>query len=76
MMEIADLFGGERVVDAAITGPPAWQAGRTALWAAGEQAPAFVALLAGSAVDARVLGGGLGSASAIGQRSCHPGCGT
>jgi 3-hydroxyisobutyrate dehydrogenase-like beta-hydroxyacid dehydrogenase len=63
--KIADLFGQERVVDAAIIGPPAWRPGQTVLWAAGEQAEPLAALFAGSAVEARVLDANIGSASAL-----------
>jgi hypothetical protein len=63
--EIEHMFGADRVVDAAIIGPPAWRAGTTVLWAAGEQAEAFAELFDGSAVEARVLGKQLGSSKAL-----------
>lgn len=63
--EIEQMFGTDRVVDASIIGPPAWRAGSTVLWAAGEQAAALAELFGGSAVEARVLGKRLGSASAL-----------
>jgi len=63
--EIERLFGTDRVVDAAIIGPPAWRADSTVFWAAGEQADTLAELFGGSAVDARVLGKRLGSASAL-----------
>lgn len=65
VIEIEHMFGARRVVDAAIIGPPAWRAGSTVLWAAGEQADTVTNLFEGSAVEARVLGAQLGSASAL-----------
>lgn len=62
---IADLLGADRVVDGAIIGPPAWEPGRTVLWLAGEQAPAVATLFEGSPFTARVLQGGLGTASGL-----------
>jgi 3-hydroxyisobutyrate dehydrogenase-like beta-hydroxyacid dehydrogenase len=63
--EIERMFGTDHVVDAAIIGPPAWRAGSTVLWAAGLQAETFGELFGGSAVEARVLGEQLGSASVL-----------
>lgn len=61
---IAGLFPN-RFVDGGIVGPPAWRAGATRLYLAGERAEEVAALFAGSLVDARVCGGGAGSASAL-----------
>lgn len=63
--EIEHMFGTDRVVDAAIIGPPAWRPGSTVFWAAGEQADTVAELFGDSAVEARVLGTHLGSASAL-----------
>jgi len=63
--QIESLFGTSRMVDAAIIGPPAWRAGSTVLWVAGEQADTFAEFFDGSAVEARDLGKQLGSASAL-----------
>jgi 3-hydroxyisobutyrate dehydrogenase-like beta-hydroxyacid dehydrogenase len=62
---IAELIGGERVVDGAIIGPPAWEPGRTVVWLAGAAAPAVAALFDGSPFAAKVLSGPVGSASAL-----------
>jgi 3-hydroxyisobutyrate dehydrogenase-like beta-hydroxyacid dehydrogenase len=62
---IAELLGAERVVDGAIIGGPAWQRGDTVLWLAGDGAESVAALFAVSPFEARVLPGGLGSASAL-----------
>ena len=61
---IAGLFPN-RFVDGGIIGPPAWRAGATRLYLAGERAEEVAALFAGSLVDARVCAGGAGSASAL-----------
>jgi 3-hydroxyisobutyrate dehydrogenase-like beta-hydroxyacid dehydrogenase len=63
--QIERMFGTNRTVDAAIIGPPAWRAGSTVLWVAGEQADTLAELFGGSAVEARVLGKQLGSASVL-----------
>jgi Domain of unknown function (DUF1932) len=62
---IADRLGADRVVDGAIIGPPAWEPGHTVLWLAGPAAAAVAELFAGSPFTARVLGGALGTASAL-----------
>lgn len=54
--EIAALLGEDRVVDAALTGPPAYEPGRTEVWLSGEGAAAVAALFEGSAFTARVVG--------------------
>lgn len=62
---IAELLGPDRVIDAAIIGPPAWEPGRTVLWLAGAEAAPVAALFAGSPFTARVLDGPVGAASAL-----------
>lgn len=62
---IGALLGPGRVVDGAVIGPPAWEAGRTVLWLCGTHANAVAALFDGSPFRARVLEGGLGTASAL-----------
>ncbi len=62
---VAALLGADRVVDAAIIGPPAWERGHTVLWLAGPAADDVAALFAGSPFTARVLGPELGTASAL-----------
>ena len=62
---IAELLGADRVVDGAIIGPPAWEPGRTAVWLAGEHAADVAGLFAGSPFAAHVLGGPVGTASAL-----------
>ena len=54
-----------RYVDGGIIGPPAWREGATRLYLAGDQAQTVAALFAGSLVDARVVSGGVGAASAL-----------
>jgi hypothetical protein len=62
---IGERLGADRVVDGAIIGPPAWERGHTVLWLSGAAAGDVAALFAGSPFDARVLGAGLGTASAL-----------
>jgi 3-hydroxyisobutyrate dehydrogenase-like beta-hydroxyacid dehydrogenase len=62
---IAELLGPDRVVDGAVIGAPAWRRADTVLWLAGGPAAAVAALFAASPFEARVLPGGLGSASAL-----------
>ena len=62
--EIAQAAGA-RFVDGGVIGPPARREGTTRLWLAGEHAPAVAELFAGSLVDARILDGPIGSASAL-----------
>jgi len=59
---IAELFGEDRVVDAALVGPPAWQPG-TFLWLSGPRAAEAAELFADTPLDVRVLGDRLGQAS-------------
>jgi 3-hydroxyisobutyrate dehydrogenase-like beta-hydroxyacid dehydrogenase len=66
---IGALLGDQRVVDGAVIGPPAWEPGRTVLWLSGDEAPAVAELFTGSPFTARVLGSGLGAASAI--KACY-----
>jgi 3-hydroxyisobutyrate dehydrogenase-like beta-hydroxyacid dehydrogenase len=66
---IGALLGDARVVDGAVIGRPAWEPGRTVLWLSGEAAPAVAGLFAGSPFTARVLGPGLGAASAL--KACY-----
>ncbi|MFP5069862.1 DUF1932 domain-containing protein [Pseudonocardia nantongensis] len=66
--EIAALLGPDRVCDAAVIGPPAWERGTTVLWLSGPGADAVADLLEGSAFEARVLGTGaadVGTASGL-----------
>ena len=53
------------VVDGGIIGPPAVRAGTTRLYLAGESAADVAALWSGSVLDARVLDGEVGAASAL-----------
>jgi 3-hydroxyisobutyrate dehydrogenase-like beta-hydroxyacid dehydrogenase len=59
------LRQGGRYVDASIIGPPPAKAGRTQLYLSGAEAPQIAALFAGTKVEARVLAGAPGSASAL-----------
>ncbi|AEA25327.1 Phosphogluconate dehydrogenase, NAD-binding protein [Pseudonocardia dioxanivorans CB1190] len=63
--KIGELLGRERVVDGAVIGPPAWEAGRSVLWLSGEHAQPVADLFAGSPFATGVLDGGLGAASAL-----------
>jgi 3-hydroxyisobutyrate dehydrogenase-like beta-hydroxyacid dehydrogenase len=54
-----------RFVDGGIIGPPPWEPGDTRLYLAGPEADALAALFAGTALDARVLDGEPGAASAL-----------
>jgi 3-hydroxyisobutyrate dehydrogenase-like beta-hydroxyacid dehydrogenase len=62
---IAARLGADRVVDGAIIGPPAWEPGHTVLWLSGPAAADVAELFAASPFEARVLGTGLGTASAL-----------
>ncbi|MBO0850108.1 MAG: DUF1932 domain-containing protein [Pseudonocardia sp.] len=62
---IADLFGAHNVVDGAVIGPPAWDRGQSVLWLSGAAAHAVAGLFDGSPFEAKVLGAGLGQASAL-----------
>jgi 3-hydroxyisobutyrate dehydrogenase-like beta-hydroxyacid dehydrogenase len=63
--QIGALFGGDRVTDGAVIGPPGWQRGDTVLWLSGPDAGAVAALFDDSPFIARVLGSELGAASAL-----------
>jgi 3-hydroxyisobutyrate dehydrogenase-like beta-hydroxyacid dehydrogenase len=54
-----------RLVDGGIYGPPPLEHGTTRLYLSGDGAESAAALFAGSTVDARVLAGGIGAASAL-----------
>lgn len=56
---------GARYLDGGIIGPPPLEPGTTRLYLAGAAAPEVAALFAGSALDARVLRGEPGAASAL-----------
>lgn len=62
---IGELLGPDRVVDAAVIGPPAWEPGRSVLWLSGAAAGAVRALFEGSPFRPRVLDDRLGTASAL-----------
>lgn len=55
----------DRFVDGGVIGPPAHRAGTTRLYLSGEEAAPVAALWDGSALDARVVAGGAGAASAL-----------
>ena len=57
--------GGGESVDGGIVGPPPHADGTTRLYLSGAEAESIGGLFAGSAVDARVLAGGVGMASAL-----------
>ena len=54
-----------RRVDGGIVGPPPHRPGTTRLYLSGEGARAVAALFAGSTVEARIVDGGIGAASAL-----------
>jgi len=54
-----------RFVDGGVVGPPAKVPGTTRLYLSGRDAPAIGDLWSGSAVDARLVEGGVGAASAV-----------
>lgn len=62
--KLAQQFG-ERYVDGGIVGPPAWREGATRFYLSGSQAATVAAWFRGSLVDARVVDGGPGAASAL-----------
>ncbi|WP_433283928.1 DUF1932 domain-containing protein [Pseudonocardia sp. CA-142604] len=66
---IGTVLGAENVVDGAVIGPPAWEAGHTVLLLSGAHAATVAELFAGSPFEARVLGPDLGSASAL--KACY-----
>lgn len=55
----------ERFVDGGIVGPPPHRPGTTRLYLCGEEAQAVASLWADTGVDARVLAGSIGAASAL-----------
>lgn len=60
---IGDMF--ERYVDGSVIGPPARQAGTTRLYLSGSEADAVAALWRDTIVDARIVAGDAGAASAL-----------
>ncbi|WP_181781427.1 DUF1932 domain-containing protein, partial [Pseudonocardia pini] len=62
---LSDLFPDDGLVDAAVIGPPAWEAGTTVLWLSGPHATLVEALFAGTPFQARHLGPEVGTASAL-----------
>ena len=62
--KVERLFGG-RYVDGGIVGPPAWRPGTTRFYLSGNCADRVASLLGNSLVDARVVDGGPGVASAL-----------
>lgn len=54
-----------QVVDGSIVGPPPHRPGTTRLYLSGEGADAVAALFTGSTVEARIVEGGIGAASAL-----------
>jgi 3-hydroxyisobutyrate dehydrogenase-like beta-hydroxyacid dehydrogenase len=65
MTAVAGMFPDGGVVDAAVIGPPAWEAGTTVLWLAGPHAPRVAALFDGTPFGVRTLGPEVGAASAL-----------
>ncbi|MEM8922768.1 MAG: DUF1932 domain-containing protein [Actinomycetota bacterium] len=55
----------DRFVDGGIVGPPPTDAGTTRLYLSGDEAPAVAELFASTTVEARVVDGGAGAASAV-----------
>ncbi len=60
---IAELF--EHFVDGGIVGPPVWDHGTTRLYLSGESAGAVAERWQGTSLEARVIDGGAGAASAV-----------
>ena len=56
---------GDRYVDGGIVGPPAWRTGTTRFYLSGNCADRVASLFENSLVDARVVDGGPGAASAL-----------
>lgn len=56
---------GDRYVDGGIVGPPAWRPGTTRFYLSGSRADRVASLFGNSLVDARVVDGGPGAASAL-----------
>ncbi len=67
MTAVAEVVaaGGADVVDGGIVGPPANQPGTTRLYLSGPRAAEVAKLFAGSNLEASVIGGELGTASAL-----------
>jgi 3-hydroxyisobutyrate dehydrogenase-like beta-hydroxyacid dehydrogenase len=63
--ETARRLPVQRLVDGGIVGPPPHEAGTTRLYLSGDGAEAVAALFAWTTVDARVVAGGVGAASAL-----------
>ena len=65
--QVADIVTqkGATYVDGGIIGPPVSKAGTTRLYLSGESASSVATLFADSLVDARVIGSGVGEASAL-----------
>jgi 3-hydroxyisobutyrate dehydrogenase-like beta-hydroxyacid dehydrogenase len=61
----AQVAVGGRFVDGGIIGPPPAQPGTTRLYLSGEEAAAVAALFAGGSIEAIVLDGDVGAASAL-----------
>lgn len=55
----------EHFVDGSVIGPPAHSAGTTRLYLSGDRAPELAALWVDGVLDARVIDGGVGAASAL-----------
>jgi len=64
---LADVFapGPVRFVDGGLIGPPAWRPGTTRLYLSGARAAAVAACFAGTPLEACVVGGSIGAASAL-----------
>ena len=62
--KVERLFG-ERYVDGGIVGPPAWRPGTTRFYLSGDSAHRIASLFENTLVDARVVDGGPGAASAL-----------
>ena len=61
---VASLVG-DRYVDGGIVGPPAWREGTTRFYLSGSRADRVASLFDNTLVDARVVDGGPGAASAL-----------
>ena len=61
---VASLVG-DRYVDGGIVGPPAWREGTTRFYLSGSRADRVASLFDNTLVDARVVDGGSGAASAL-----------
>lgn len=62
--QVERLFG-DRYVDGGIVGPPAWRPGSTRFYLSGDRAEGIASLFENTLVDARVIAGGPGAASAL-----------